>query len=66
MSVTGNGAAATAYVSSVRDREIVVVSLGGSAAVTARIPVKGQPNKMTLNAAQTLLYVAEDQSERWK
>jgi YVTN family beta-propeller protein len=25
--------------------------------------VKGQPNKMTLNAAQTLLYVAADQSD---
>jgi YVTN family beta-propeller protein len=63
VSVTGNGAGATAYVSSVRDREIVVASLAGTAAVTARIPVKGQPNKMTLNAAQTLLYVAEDQSD---
>ncbi len=31
--------------------------------VAARIPVKGQPNKMTLNAAQTLLYVAEDESD---
>jgi len=25
--------------------------------------VKGQPNKMTLNAAQTRLYVAEDESD---
>ena len=32
-------------------------------AVVARIPVKGQPNKMTLNKAQSLLYVAEDQSD---
>ena len=32
-------------------------------AVKARIPVKGQPNKMTLNAAGTLLYVAEDESD---
>ena len=31
--------------------------------VKARIPVKGQPNKMTLNAAGTLLYVAEDESD---
>ena len=31
--------------------------------MAARIPVKGQPNKMTLNAAQSLLYVAEDQSD---
>jgi DNA-binding beta-propeller fold protein YncE len=61
--VKGNGSSATAYVSSIRDREIDVVSLSGTPAVTARIPVTGQPNKMTLNAAQSLLYVAEDQSD---
>ena len=53
--VKGTGSSATAYVSSIRDREIVVVSLGATPAVTARIPVKGQPNKMTLNRAQSLL-----------
>jgi DNA-binding beta-propeller fold protein YncE len=60
-----------AYVSSIRDREIDVVSMYADCpsactfrpSVTARIPVKGQPNKMTLNKAQTLLYVAEDQSD---
>ncbi|MGD0547440.1 MAG: putative Ig domain-containing protein, partial [Terracidiphilus sp.] len=60
-----------AYVSSIRDREIDVVSMftGCPSActflpsVTARIPVKGQPNKMTLNKAGTLLYVAEDESD---
>jgi DNA-binding beta-propeller fold protein YncE len=53
-----------AYVSSVRDREIDVVNLDGETpAVIARIPVKGQPNKMTLNTAQTRLYVAEDESD---
>lgn len=61
--VKGNGSSATAYVSSIRDREIVVVDLSGAPAVTARIPVKGQPNKMTLNKAQSLLYVVEDQSD---
>jgi DNA-binding beta-propeller fold protein YncE len=61
--VKGSGSSATAYVSSIRDREIVVVSLGGTPGVTARIPVKGQPNKMTLNAAQSLLYVADDQAD---
>jgi DNA-binding beta-propeller fold protein YncE len=61
--VKGSGSSATAYVSSIRDREIVVVELGKKPAVSARIPVKGQPNKMTLNAAQTLLYVVEDQSD---
>ncbi len=52
-----------AYVSSIRDREIDVVNLNGTPAVVARIPVKGQPNKMTLNRTQTRLYVAEDQSD---
>ncbi len=61
--VKGSGSAATAYVSSIRDREIDVVSLGAAPAVTTRIPVKGQPNRMTLNTAQTFLYVAEDQSD---
>lgn len=69
--ISGDGSAAapyTAYVSSLRDREIDVVSLSGTPAVTARIPVKGQPNKMTLNHLDhsqppTLLYVAEDESD---
>ncbi len=61
--VKGKGSNATAYVSSIRDREIDVVSLNSAPAVTGRIAVKGQPNKMTLNAAQSLLYVAEDQSD---
>ena len=63
VAVKGNGAGASAYVSSLRDREVVLVDLSGKPAVKARIPVKGQPNKMTLNAAQSLLYVAEDQSD---
>ncbi len=61
--VKGTGLSATVYVSSIRDREIDVVSLYPVAKVTARIPVKGQPNKMTLNRAQTLLYVADDQAD---
>src|SRR6185436_11934240 len=72
VAVKGNGENATAYVSSIRDREIVVVKLSGSPelfnprgrpSITTRIPVKGQPNRMTLNAAQSLLYVVEDQSD---
>ena len=64
VALKGNGSSATVYVSSIRDREIDVVSLlGGVPAVMSRIPVKGQPNKMILNAAQSLLYVAEDQSD---
>ncbi len=64
-----NDANAVAYVSSIRDREIDVVPLSSSnpkvpqLQVSGRIPVKGQPNKMVLNRAQTLLYVAEDQSD---
>ena len=58
-----NGSGATAYVSSLRDREIDVVNLTAKPVVSARIPVRGQPNKMTLNKAQTLLYVAEDESD---
>ena len=70
--VKGNGSSAMAYVSSIRDREIVVVKLRGAPRlfapngvpeVATRIKVKGQPNKMTLNAAQSLLYVVEDQSD---
>lgn len=62
--VTGTGANAIAYVSSMRDREIDVVKLNGTPlSVTARIPVKGQPTKMTANKAGTLLYVAEDESD---
>jgi YVTN family beta-propeller protein len=72
VAVKGNGADAVAYVSSIRDREIVVVKLAGPPellnpagrpSILTRIPVKGQPNKMTLNAAQSLLYVAEDQAD---
>jgi len=61
--IKGAGPSATAYVSSIRDREIDVVSLGATPAVTARIHVKGQPNKMILNTDQSALFVAEDQSD---
>lgn len=57
--VKGNS---TAYVSSIRDREIVVVDLSGPR-VTARIPVDGNPNKMILNAAQSRLFAAVDNSD---
>ena len=52
-----------AYVSSPRDREIVVVRLAGTPGVTARIPVTGQPNRLLLNKAQDRLYVAVDNSD---
>jgi YVTN family beta-propeller protein len=54
----------TVYVSSIRDREIVVVSLADvKPKITTRIPVKGNPNKMALNKAQTRLYVTADNSD---
>ncbi|MBV9488753.1 MAG: phosphoesterase [Verrucomicrobia bacterium] len=54
----------TAYISSIRDREIDVVDLSGStASVTARIKVSGNPNKMILDRAQAFLYVTEDNSD---
>ena len=52
-----------AYVSSPRDREIVVVSLAGKPAVTARIPVPGQPNRILLNRAGDRLFVAVDNAD---
>jgi len=61
--IQGTGENATAYVSSIRDREIDVVSLGSTMKATGRIPVRGEPIKMTMNKAQTRLYVAEDLSD---
>jgi DNA-binding beta-propeller fold protein YncE len=53
-----------AYVSSVRDREIVAVKLQGkSPAIVGRIPVTGNPNRMVLDKAQARLYVALDNSD---
>jgi DNA-binding beta-propeller fold protein YncE len=52
-----------AYVSSVRDREVVVVNLEGAPRVAARVALHGEPIKMTLNRAETRLYVAEDNSD---
>ena len=53
----------TAYVSSERDREIDVVDLKGTPHLVSRIRVKGVPNRMLLNADQSVLYVAEDNSD---
>jgi DNA-binding beta-propeller fold protein YncE len=56
----------TAYVSSQSDREIDVVDIAQPAApkLIARIPVAGNPNSILLNAAQTSLFVAADNSDR--
>jgi len=55
-----------AYVSSERDREIDVVNIARTAEpkLITRIPVKGSPNNVMMNAAQTLLFVAADNSDR--
>jgi YVTN family beta-propeller protein len=54
----------TAYVSSQRDREVDVVDLSAATpAVTARIAVGGQPNKMILNKDQSRLFVANGNSD---
>jgi DNA-binding beta-propeller fold protein YncE len=54
----------TAYVSSVRDREVVVVELQGTnPSIVGRISVTGNPNRMVLDTTQTLLYVALDNSD---
>ena len=53
----------TAYVSSIRDREIVVVNIAGTPKVVTRIALPGQPNRMVLDHSQTLLYVAQDNTD---
>jgi YVTN family beta-propeller protein len=55
----------TAYISSIRDREIDVVDISNALTptLTTRISVPGQPNKMTLDASQSTLYVAQDVSD---
>jgi YVTN family beta-propeller protein len=60
VSIKGN---TTAYVSSLRDREIVVVSLARQPAVLHRIKVAGNPNKMLLNRDQSRLFVTADNSD---
>ncbi len=52
-----------AYVSSPRDREIVVVQLTGKPTVAARVPISGQPNRLLLNRAQDRLFAAVDNSD---
>ena len=52
-----------AYVSCLRDREIVVLDVAGTPKVTSRIKIHGQPNKLILNRAGTLLFAAADNSD---
>ncbi|HMD86474.1 MAG TPA: bifunctional YncE family protein/alkaline phosphatase family protein [Terriglobia bacterium] len=60
--ISGNN---TAYVSSLRDREVDVVNIASPTApsVIARISVPGEPNRMVLNAKGTMLYVAQDNTD---
>ena len=52
-----------AYVSSLRDREIVVLSIKPTLAVSGRIKTHGQPGKMIVNRAGTMLFAAADNSD---
>jgi DNA-binding beta-propeller fold protein YncE len=52
-----------AYVSSMRDREIDVVNISGKPIMITRIHVPGQPNRMVLNKKQSVLYVAQDNTD---
>jgi YVTN family beta-propeller protein len=58
------GADGTAYVSSLRDREIVVIAPGDTLHVTARIKIDGNPNRMLISADGSRLFVAADNSDR--
>ncbi|MGD0143286.1 MAG: bifunctional YncE family protein/alkaline phosphatase family protein [Rhizomicrobium sp.] len=60
VSIKGND---TAFVSSQRDREVVQVDISGAPRIAARVPIEGVPNRMVLNADQSLLYVAADDSD---
>jgi YVTN family beta-propeller protein len=53
-----------AYVSTQRDREIVVLDLVNGMRAAKRIPVRGQPNKMLLDAKSARLYVALHSSDK--
>lgn len=53
----------TAYISSIRDREIDVVSLDATPSVIGRIAVEGNPNRMVLNHAGSRLYVVSDNAD---
>jgi DNA-binding beta-propeller fold protein YncE len=63
VAVKGNG---TAYVSSIRDREIVVVDISGATSghLVARVPVGGSPNSIILNQAQTRLFTTLDNTDQ--
>ncbi len=54
-----------AYVSSLRDREVIAIGfLKGKPIVSSRIPVAGQPNRLLASHTGKRLYVIEDNSDR--
>ena len=57
---------ATAYVSSYRDREVAAVDISSPTAgrLVARIKLDGNASGMTLNKAQSALYVAQDNADQ--
>jgi DNA-binding beta-propeller fold protein YncE len=61
--VKGNG---TAYVSSDRNREVVVVDISGATAgrLVKRIPLDGNALGMTLDASGSRLFVAQDNADQ--
>jgi YVTN family beta-propeller protein len=61
IAVKGND---TAYVGSLRDREIAVVALSPKPKVAARLKLKGNPTRLLLNRDGSRLYVAEDNADR--
>jgi YVTN family beta-propeller protein len=60
VAVRGND---TAYVTSLRDREVDIIALGAKPHLTGRIKVQGNPNRLILNRAGTTLYVASDNED---
>ncbi len=57
-----------AYITSIRDREVVVMdisnALTGTVSLITRIPLSGSPNNVTLKASTGELFVAEDNSDQ--
>lgn len=53
----------TAYISSIRDRQVVVVNFAAAPRIVTRISLSGQPNRMTLDRNQDTLYVAQDNND---
>ncbi len=60
VSLKGND---TAYVSSIRDREIAVVHFADQPGITTRIKTAGNPNRLLLDRAGKYLYASADNSD---